>query len=78
VSARIAGLPVGQDSVATDQLLAYMPFGPEWIQKLSALGTQDPVGGRDVNIRLYRDFDALESYLNSNVKKLRMQLEGAR
>jgi hypothetical protein len=62
-------------TIATDQLLPHMPFGPEWMPRLAALSSKDPVGGREVNVRLYRDFEALESYLSHGVRRLRSRLE---
>ncbi|MDP1571313.1 MAG: hypothetical protein Q8L86_15065 [Vicinamibacterales bacterium] len=61
-------------SIATDQLLQYLPFGPEWVVKLSKLMAAAPADGRMINVRLYRDHSSLESYLLNSVRRLRSQL----
>jgi len=61
-------------TIATDQLLAYMPFGHEWVPHLSTMSGQDPAQGREINVRLYRDFASLEAYQVACIKKLRLGL----
>ena len=61
-------------AIATDQLLQYMPFGPDWVQKLAKLAQESPADGRTINVRLYRDHSSLESYLLDSVRKLRSTL----
>jgi hypothetical protein len=62
-------------AIATDQLLQYLPFGPDWVKKLATLTKEAPADGRTINVRLYRDHSSLESYLLDSVRKLRSTLE---
>jgi hypothetical protein len=62
-------------SIATDQLLPHLPFGPDWVPKLAELAAQPPVNGREINVRLYRDHASLEAYLTRSVRKLRAILD---
>jgi len=62
-------------SIATDQLLPHMPFGPEWVKQLAAFSAKPPVDGREINVRLYRDHASLESYLARSVRKARTVLD---
>lgn len=62
-------------SIATDQLLQYLPFGPDWVQRLAALSKEPPSDGRTINVRLYRDHASLESYLLASVRRLRSSLD---
>ena len=55
-------------TIATDQFVAYLPFGPEWVGALANAGTQDPIQGRVLNARLYRDFDSLREYQLKGVR----------
>jgi hypothetical protein len=56
-------------TIATDQFVAYLPFGPEWVGALANAGARDPIQGRTVNARLYRDFDSLREYQLKGVRK---------
>ncbi len=62
-------------AIATDQLLQYLPFGPDWVRKLAKLSQDPPADGRTINVRLYRDHASLESYLLDSVRKLRSNVE---
>ena len=57
-------------TIATDQILAYLPFGKQWLTALSTMAQKDPTEGRDVRARVYRDFDSLRGYHVNNVKKI--------
>ena len=58
-------------TVATDRILARFPFGPEWLAVLNDMSAEAPADGRDVNVRLYRDFAALRAYQTDGLRKLR-------
>jgi hypothetical protein len=62
-------------TIATDQLLQYLPFGPHWVPKLATIAASEPVGGRELNVRLYRDYSSLEAYLTRSVRKRRAALD---
>jgi len=49
-------------AIATDRLLQYTPLGKTWVPALDAAAAKLPGGRRDVNVRLFRDHEALRSY----------------
>jgi hypothetical protein len=57
-------------TIATDQILAHLPFGRQWLIALSAMAKKNPTVGRDIKARVYRDFDSLRGYQVSNVRKI--------
>lgn len=61
-------------TIATDKLLGVLPFGLEWITASSAMGLADPTKGRDVNLRIYADYEALRAYQMMSVKSVRENL----
>jgi hypothetical protein len=58
-------------TVATDRLLPRFPFGREWLSVLSEMTGCEPANGRQINVRLYRDFQALRAYQADGFRKLR-------
>ena len=61
-------------TVATDRLLPRLPFGKDWLRHITAVAPLAPVDGRELNVRLYRDFEALRAYQEEGLKKLRVKL----
>jgi hypothetical protein len=59
--------------IATDKILAWLPFGSDWMPGLALPLIVDPVSGRDVNVRLYRDFSALRNYQLIGLRKARQR-----
>jgi len=57
-------------AIATDQIVQYLPFGRPWTEALSFVKGLTPIDGREVNIRIYRDFSALRSYQVHNFRQL--------
>ncbi len=60
-------------TIATDKLLPYLPFGKKWLEALDQMSRIAPTVGRDIKIRVYKDFDSLRSYQVNNLKNLRAQ-----
>ncbi|MEQ3724350.1 hypothetical protein [Alcanivorax sp.] len=60
-------------TIATDKLLPYLPFGKKWLEALDDMSKIAPTVGRDIKIRVYKDFDSLRSYQVNNLKNLRAQ-----
>jgi len=58
-------------TVATDRLLSRMPFGQEWLSVLSEMTQESPANGKEINVRLYRDYQALRAYQTDGLGKLR-------
>jgi hypothetical protein len=62
--------------IATDKIIQHLPFGREWTIALAEMAKIDPTEGREVNARIYRDFECLRTYHVRNTKRLReKQLE---
>lgn len=58
-------------TIATDKILHLLPFGTEWLPALAAMRSLPPADGREVNVRVYRDFESLRAYQLQGVRKLR-------
>lgn len=58
-------------TITTDNILPLLPFGPEWQRAISDMSGTYPINNRVLKIRLYKDFDSLRGYHESNLKKLR-------
>lgn len=58
-------------TIATDKILEILPFGREWSLKLLELGNKKPFENREINIRIYKDFESLRSYQQRNLENLR-------
>lgn len=61
-------------TLATDQLLGVLPYGREWLQASSYMSGLAPTEGRDVNLRIYTDYDALRAYQTQGARVLRETL----
>ena len=61
-------------AIATDLILPFLPFGKAWEAGLGEMAKVDPTKGRDVKLRIYRDFDALRAYQVHGVMKARMSI----
>lgn len=57
-------------TIATDKMLGILPFGLTWQQALDQMALVEPTLGRDVKLRIYRDYDALRYYQASNIRNL--------
>lgn len=58
----------------TEHLLGKLPFGKQWFEALSSMASIDPTKDRDINARIYRDFESLTAYHVGNFSKLREKL----
>lgn len=58
-------------TIATDKILHILPFGKPWLIALSDMAQIPPTEGRDINLRLYKDFESLRDYQFHNIKKRR-------
>lgn len=61
-------------TIATDKLLGVLPFGLAWLRATSAIAQLEPTKGRDVNLRIYADYEALRAYQTQSVKAARDSL----
>ena len=64
-------------AITTDRLLPHVPFGGQWLPALNRHSADSPFDGREIKVRLYRDWAALRDYHVRNARKLqRTRLSG--
>lgn len=61
-------------TIATDKLLGILPFGQQWLKALSLMSTISPTVGRDINLRIYADYESLRAYQELSAKKARDEI----
>lgn len=61
-------------TIATDSILPILPFGAIWQGALETMAGQIPTEGRDVKLRIYKDYDALRQYQAFNIGNLRAKI----
>lgn len=61
-------------AIATDKLLHHSPLAADWVPALNAMGGVEPTIGREINARVYADFDSLRSYHARNIERIRQRL----
>ena len=61
-------------TIATDKLLGILPFGAQWLKALSYMATIPPTVGREVNLRIYSDYESLRAYQELSAKKARDEI----
>jgi hypothetical protein len=49
-------------TIATESILAHLPFGKKWLTALNDRSLVAPTVGHEVKARIYRDFDCLRDY----------------
>lgn len=58
-------------TIATDKLLGILPFGEEWIQATNEMSRIQPTYNRQINLRIYSDYESLRAYQIMSITKLR-------
>lgn len=61
-------------TIATDKILEILPFGAHWFKELQSMAISPPTEGREINIRIYKDFESLKAYHVNNLTGLRQKL----
>ncbi|WP_175783931.1 hypothetical protein [Burkholderia ambifaria] len=61
-------------TIATDRILALLPFGKAWQAALDQSAKMPPTVGRDVKLRIYKDYDALRQYQAYGIEKARASI----
>ncbi|WP_294313316.1 hypothetical protein [uncultured Chryseobacterium sp.] len=57
-------------TIATDKILQILPFGKEWEIILLDMSKLDPINGKEINIRIYKDFESLRQYQINNLRNI--------
>ncbi|NJM05467.1 hypothetical protein HC891_03525 [Candidatus Gracilibacteria bacterium] len=58
-------------TIASEHILPLFPFGSKWQRALSEMSSVIPTMGRQIKLRIYKDFESLRSYHINNLKSLR-------
>ncbi|HTH82939.1 MAG TPA: hypothetical protein VL490_08380 [Mucilaginibacter sp.] len=61
-------------TIATDKIVHLLPFGKQWVKAMNEMEKIEPTLNRQINFRIYKDFEALKSYQIIGVTKLKDQL----
>ena len=61
-------------TIATDKIIQYLPFGKEWVLLSDEMKEVLPTDKREINFRLYKDFESLRIYQKNGLEKLRTQI----
>ena len=61
-------------TIATDRIVQILPFGITWVNAMNEMMTLDPTIDREINFRIYKDFEALKSYQAISITKVKDQL----
>lgn len=61
-------------TIATDKIIQILPFGEKWITALNEMAAFEPTKDRIINIRIYKDFEALRAYHLNNLKIIKDKL----
>lgn len=58
-------------TIAADKILHLLPFGNSWQDALDVMATTQPTVGREIRLRIYKDFDCLRSYQSETMRRAR-------
>ncbi|MCA6381326.1 MAG: hypothetical protein IM574_12435 [Cytophagales bacterium] len=58
-------------TIATDKIIQILPFGQKWITALNEMAKEEPTKDRIINIRIYKDFEALRAYHLNNLRLIK-------
>lgn len=61
-------------TIATDKIVQLLPFGQQWQKALDNMRQIEPTKDKDINFRIYKDFEALRSYQTDGINKLKDNL----
>jgi hypothetical protein len=61
-------------TIATDKIIQILPFGLQWVIALDEMANIEPTKGRQINARIYKDFEALRAYYLNNLKTIKDKL----
>jgi len=58
-------------TIATDKIIQILPFGKKWMSAIDEMRKIDPTKDRDINFRIYKDFESLREYQSDCIGKLK-------
>ena len=58
-------------TVATDKILPILPFGKKWFEAINQIKEKDPINGKELRFRIYKDFASLRAYQVNTLLQLR-------
>lgn len=61
-------------TIATDKIIQILPFGDKWITAINEMANIEPTKDRAINLRIYKDFEALRAYHLNNLKIIKDNL----
>jgi hypothetical protein len=61
-------------TIATDSILQLLPFAINWVNAIDHMKKISPTIGREINFRIYRDFESLRMYQSDNIDKIKDNL----
>lgn len=62
------------ETVATDELVQFLPFGKRWMIAFADMAREGPSEGRVIKARIYRNLEALVTYQTKGVIKAKEKL----
>ncbi|MCZ8163687.1 MAG: hypothetical protein O9275_23840 [Microcystis sp. LE19-196.1B] len=60
-------------TIATDKILPILPFSKQWYKAIDEIKKMTETEDRNINFRIYSDFDSLRAYQIDSIKKIRMR-----
>jgi hypothetical protein len=61
-------------TIATDRLLGILPFGKQWLHAISEVSRLAPTIGREINLRIYIDYESLRAYQMHSATRAREEV----
>lgn len=61
-------------TIATDKIVQMLPFGKEWMNAVEQMRKLEPTLDREINFRIYKDFEALRAYQIGSINKVKDKL----
>lgn len=58
-------------TIATDQIIQLLPFAQDWVTAINEMKKISPTIDKEINFRIYKDFEALRAYQNGSISKLK-------
>lgn len=61
-------------TIATDKIIQILPFGKTWLNAINEMQKIKPTLNREINFRIYKDFESLREYQSNCIGKLKDKL----